>query len=239
MIFRAERGDFPVAWASHLALTDETGNRFQYAQRSEIGGWVDTSPRGVTGEPFGFELTVHEAAGRGAGPGDGWSMAGSNGSDRLRAFAPGFGISLALSTEAAPVLHNEVGWIDFGPAGSSYYYSRPTMAATGDVTLGDVSFKVEGSAWFDHQWGDFISVGAGGWDWFAVNLADGTDLTMSVIRDREDRRVAAYGTLVRPDGSVQHLETDAFTIDRRRRGQARTRARSIRRHGGSRCPGRD
>jgi predicted secreted hydrolase len=212
VIFRAERGTFPVSWASHLALTDETGNRFLYAQRSEIGTQVDTSPRGVTGEPFGFELTVRGTPGTGdAGP-EGWTMAGSNGTDRLRAFAPEFGLSLSLAAEREPVLHDEIGWIDFGPAGSSYYYSRPRMAATGDVTVGDVSFRVEGSAWFDHQWGDFISVGAGGWDWFAANLADGTDLTLSVIRDRDDRRLAAYGTLVRPEGTTAHLETGAFTL---------------------------
>ena len=48
--------------------------------------------------------------------------------------------------------------------------------------------SVTGEAWFDHQWGDFIAVGGGGWDWFAVNLDDGTDLTLSLVR-------AADGTL--------------------------------------------
>ncbi len=37
VVFRAERGGFPVSWASHLAVTDEAGQRFAYAQRSEIG----------------------------------------------------------------------------------------------------------------------------------------------------------------------------------------------------------
>ena len=36
VIFRAERGGFPVSWASHLALTDETGQRFLYDQRRAI-----------------------------------------------------------------------------------------------------------------------------------------------------------------------------------------------------------
>jgi len=42
--FRAERGGFPVSWASHLALTDESADTFAYAQRSAIGGSVDSSP---------------------------------------------------------------------------------------------------------------------------------------------------------------------------------------------------
>jgi predicted secreted hydrolase len=61
--------------------------------------------------------------------------------------------------------------------------------------------------------GNFISVGGGGWDWFAVNLADGTDLTISVVRDRDDRRVLVYGTLVAPSGEVRHLEADAVSIE--------------------------
>ncbi|HET8786307.1 MAG TPA: lipocalin-like domain-containing protein, partial [Candidatus Limnocylindrales bacterium] len=58
VIFRAERGDFPPAWASHLAITDETGDAFHYAQRQEIGPGVDRSPRGVTGELVGFDLSL-------------------------------------------------------------------------------------------------------------------------------------------------------------------------------------
>jgi predicted secreted hydrolase len=86
------------------------------------------------------------------------------------------------------------------------------MDAGGTVRIGDDQVQVEGTAWFDHQWGNFISVGAGGWDWFAVNLAGGTDLTISVVRDREGRRVLVYGTLVAPSGEVRHLEADAVSI---------------------------
>ena len=34
VIFRAERGAFPITWASHLAITDETGKPFHYGQRA-------------------------------------------------------------------------------------------------------------------------------------------------------------------------------------------------------------
>ena len=61
---------------------------------------------------------------------------------------------------------------------------------------------VDGSAWFDHQWGDFISVGGGGWDWFAVNLDDGTDLTLSLVRDADGSYPLIYGTVVARNGRV-------------------------------------
>ncbi len=69
------------------------------------------------------------------------------------------------------------------------------------------------SAWFDHQWGDFISVGGGGWDWFAVNLDDGTDLTLSLVRDADGTYPLVYGTVVAPDGTVRHLDRDAFEVE--------------------------
>ena len=125
----------------------------------------------------------------------------------------GFGIDLALDGSAGPVvLHDTDGWIDFGPAGGSYYYSRTKMTADGTVTLDGEAIPVTGTAWFDHQWGDFISVGAGGWDWFAVNLADGTDLALSLVRDADGGYPLIYGTLVRPDGVTVHLPREAFTV---------------------------
>ncbi len=88
------------------------------------------------------------------------------------------------------------------------------MAATGTVTLGGETLEVEGDAWFDHQWGDFISVGGGGWDWFAVNLDDGTDLTLSLVRAADGTYPLVYGTLVDADGTARHLDADG--VHRRR-----------------------
>jgi predicted secreted hydrolase len=209
VIFRAERGGFPVSWASHLALTDETGGAFGYAQRSEIGPQVD-----VSGDE-GFDLRIHGSNDNGvidmsAGA---WEMAGLGGSDGLSAMAADFGIEVLLSdTRAAPVLHDTIGWIDFADAGSSYYYSRPRMTASGTVTIEGQAFEVDGQAWFDHQWGDFIAVGGGGWDWFAVNLDDGTDLTLSLVRAADGTYPLVYGTLVRGTGETVHLPSDAFTV---------------------------
>ena len=87
VIFRAERGAFPTSWASHLAITDETGDAFHYAQRLEVGPGVDRSPRGVTGEPVGFGLSLSgldptDPTTLGRPP---WAMAGIDGTDRLQA----------------------------------------------------------------------------------------------------------------------------------------------------------
>ena len=84
------------------------------------------------------------------------------------------------------------------------------MTADGALTLDGRTFEVTGTAWFDHQWGDFISVGGGGWDWFAINLADGTDLTLSLVRAADGSYPLVYGTLV--DGRPRHLRAADFTV---------------------------
>jgi predicted secreted hydrolase len=225
VIFRAERGSFPTTWASHLAITDETGGRFAFAQRSGIGAAVDRSPRDGQGRPTGFDLVLS-----GSDPMDpatlgrpAWTMRGADGIDAMGAAASpdeaeaagvpgGLGLALSLASRKPPALHDRDGWIDFGPAGGSYYYSRPAMDATGTLTLDGRTLRVSGDAWFDHQWGDFISVGGAGWDWFALNLDDGTDLTISIVRDADGSDSLVYGTLDAPDGTTRHLDRDAFTV---------------------------
>ena len=226
VVFRAERGDFPVSWASHVAITDESGGRFAYGQRSEIGPQVDQSPRDASGVPtgFAFSLTGSDAAGASVGSGTAWNMAGSGGRDTLSALLgpaeaagsampKGFGLQLGLAPLGPPVLHDGDGWVDFGAAGGSYYYSRTRMEATGTLVVDGTPIPVTGTAWFDHQWGDFIAVGGGGWDWFAVDLDDGTDLTVSLVRGADGTDFLVYGTLVRPDGTSEHLSRDKISVD--------------------------
>jgi putative drug exporter of the RND superfamily len=215
VIFRAERGGFPVTWASHLAITDETGNAFHYAQRTEIGPQVALDAP----NPRQFNLAIANAPGTPP-----WSMVGGNGTDLLQAglspdeaaaagAAGGLGLRLELGATKAPALHNTIGWIDFGPGGSSYYYSRTAMNARGTLAIDGTKLDVTGTAWFDHQWGDFIAVGGGGWDWFAVNLKDGTDLTLSLVRDSDSSYPLVYGTLVTADGTTRHLPREAFNVE--------------------------
>jgi len=220
VVFRAERGGFPVSWASHLALTDEAGHQFHYAQRAEIGPQVNVAAAGASG----FNLAI-----RGLDPNDPttftrapWTMAGANGIDSLAAGASaaetrgdpvdGFGLALSLAATKPPALHDGDGYVAFGAAGGSYYYSRTAMTASGSVTVGARTLQVTGTTWFDHQWGDFISVGGGGWDWFALNLGDGTDVTLSLVRAADGTYPLVYGTLVAPDGTTRHLRPGDFTV---------------------------
>ncbi len=195
VVFQVQRGSFPAFYASHFAITDNAAGAFTYDERSGFEGLVPTET--------GFHLEVGD-----------WGMQGAQGNDQLLAAMNGYAIDLELTTDTAPVLHNDgSGYMEIGLAGGSYYYSRPHMDLTGELVVNGESLDVMGSAWMDHQWGDFVLIDGGGWDWFAVELDDGTALMVFQLRGIEGvGDVPDFGTLVRPDGTVIHLSEDDYTI---------------------------
>ena len=48
-------------------------------------------------------------------------------------------------------------------------------------TVDGERLEVTGEVWMDHQWGNFISVGATGWDWFSVQMENNEELTISLV----------------------------------------------------------
>jgi predicted secreted hydrolase len=87
------------------------------------------------------------------------------------------------------------------------------MTIEGSLTDGATTRPVTGQAWFDHQWGDFISVKSGGWDWYAVQLADQTEVMIFDVRDPQGRRAFVYGSLVDAAGVTTDLPPGAFSIE--------------------------
>jgi predicted secreted hydrolase len=63
---------------------------------------------------------------------------------------------------------------------TSHYYSSTRMSMSG--RFGSVTFT--GTAWFDHQWGDFANDRAAQeWDWFSCRFDDRTQLMLYRFRD--------------------------------------------------------
>ena len=213
VIFRAKRGHFPVTWASHIAITEKPrGGRpgsFGYDQRVEIGPQVYIAPIMSRAVSAAFAITGANPLDPATLGRDPWVMLVlPDGGMEIG----GNGLMLQLGAGRAPVLHDTDGWVAFADAGGSYYYSRTRMPTGGTLTIGGETLAVTGSSWFDHQWGDFIAIGGGGWDWFALNLSDGSDLMLSFVRAKDGSFPLVYGTWVGANGVVRHIEADQITL---------------------------
>jgi len=211
VIFRAIRGDFPVTWASHLALTEKPRNgregSFTYYERAEIGPQVDITAMIDAPIAAAFAITGADPLSPATIDNDPWSMiVGLDGSMQIGAEW----FNLQLAAPETPVLHDNDGWVDFDVAGGSYYYSRTRMPTGGTLTVDSEVLTVQGTSWFDHQWGDFIAVGGGGWDWFALTLDDGSargiEVTLSFVRAADGSYPLIYGTWINGDGDYDRID---------------------------------
>ena len=209
VIFGANRAALGSTFASHLALSEPGSGSFRFAQRTSTAHGAS-----VDGEAV---ICV-----------GGWTLALGADSFKVRADSEDLGLELDLQPLNPAVLHGDRGLIDFGPAGWSYYYSHTRLAASGEITLGGRTRQVRGQAWFDHQWGNFLVTGQGGWDWFSLQLDDGRDLMATILRDPDGVATARYGTLVDGDGAARHLDAAAIEIA--------TRDRWISPHSGAEYP---
>jgi predicted secreted hydrolase len=192
VVFQSRRADFPPYYAGHVAITDKSRRQFRHGERTGAA---------IVGTGPGFDLRLED-----------WLWRGFEGNDQLEGRLPEYAFRLELTATKPPALHAG-GYIDFGQVGGSYYYSRTRMAVRGTIEDHGVVKEVTGQAWFDHQWGDFLGTGNGGWDWFSVQLADGADLTLSLLRDEQLRLAGAYGTYVEADGRTVHIEQDELRVD--------------------------
>jgi predicted secreted hydrolase len=192
VIFQSRRSTFAPIYSAHIAVTDHARQKFTYDQK--IGtAQVGTGP--------GFNLQMES-----------WAWRGSEGRDAIAGNIPGYTFALDLVSTKPPVLH-EGGYIDYGPAGSTYYYSRTRMAITGTLEDNGTRKTVTGDAWFDHQWGNFFTVSTGGWDWFSAHLDDGSDFTVYLIRSEGQQIVGSLGTFVDPDGRATNIPFENIKVD--------------------------
>lgn len=203
----------PSAWRTnqvyiaHLALTDAGGSEFYVAERYSRGA---AGLAGARAEPFRVWI-------------ENWKIAAVPRSDRwqLSAGDEVFGLDLELTPLKAPVLNGLDGLSQKSaePGNASYYYSVTRLATGGHVRLGEREFAVSGLSWLDREWStSALGSDQSGWDWFALQLNDGSELMFYQLRQQNGTRdVSSAGTFIAADGSATYLandEVDITVVDR-------------------------
>jgi len=199
------RWGIPVRWIAnpmyfaHFAITDPSKNRFVYAEEK------GKRPAGGAKTDRMFVWS------------DGWMACMSkDGSIPLSYSMSDYSVDLVLKSEKPPVVDGENGISRKGEnGGEGYYYSYTRLDVKGFLKRGKKYIKIKkGVAWMDHEFFSLdLAKNLAGWDWFSVQLDDGTDL-MAFLLHRADGSIDIYssGTLVRPDGSLYRFLRDDFLV---------------------------
>ena len=191
-------------YLAHFAVTDVAGKRFRYALKLARGA---LGLAGAQGPPLHVWIDDWTFGAAGAAAGD-WKLAAAQ---------EGYALELELHPLTSPVLNGEAGLSlkSDAPGSASYYYSMPRIAVRGTLLEQGKPLAVQGLAWLDREWGSGgLGPDQAGWDWFALQLDDGTALMFYALRGRDggrDRHSA--GTWVEGSGEARSLTSAAVDID--------------------------
>ncbi|MBI4380788.1 MAG: carotenoid 1,2-hydratase [candidate division NC10 bacterium] len=201
------RGDSRSRWAvrdlhlAHFAVSDLQQRRFIYWERRD---------RGALGSAGASSETLKMWNGA-------WTADGKGNTHRLTAAAEGHAIDLTLTATKPPSIHGLSGVSQKaeGAGRASHYYSLTRMATEGTLTVAGKRYGVTGSTWMDHEFGsNQLTPSQVGWDWFALQLDDGTELMLYQLRQTDGSPDPhSSGSLIHPDGRVEHLSLRAFRLE--------------------------
>ena len=96
--------------------------------------------------------------------------------------------------------------------GFTYYYSRPNMTTKGTLKIGETTYQIEGTTWFDRQYGKLFQAIIQGWQWFAIQLESGEHIMLFDFLGSENR-VERFGSVLDADGESRHLGPEDYAVE--------------------------
>ncbi len=202
-----QRSERPSEWAveqiyfAHFALSDVAEENFYAVERFERG---TAGLAGAQAAPYNIWLKDWQV------------VENPDGSYQLHAAQDDLILDLTLTDSKGPILQGDQGYSQKGPepGNASYYYSQTRLESRGTIQIGEQTLAVSGLSWKDHEFStSALSPGQVGWDWFSIQLDDGSELMLFHLR-RADGSIDPFssGTLIAPDGSTQALTLADFEI---------------------------
>jgi predicted secreted hydrolase len=185
---------------AHLALTDSARRSFEFR---------DKAGRGALGLSGAKSKTLRVWI-------DDWRVQLQGDEFHLVAQDQGLGLDLTLKPLKPPALHGAGGFSlkseKFNSA--SYYYSLSRLATRGSITVAGRTLPVRGDSWMDHEFfTGAMAPDLAGWDWFSLQLNDGWDVMLYLLRHKDGRvDPASSGTLIDPQGHTRHLQLADFQV---------------------------
>ena len=125
-------------------------------------------------------------------------------------------IRLTLTEQKPPMAVGGTGETGLKSPTDMYYFSLTRCAVGGTIDTGTGPEKITGGlGWFDHQWGNSWVASNDGWDWWGVQMDDGTDILFFRQRDLKTGRIFfPLATFMDKDGHQSVTKNIVFTPDK-------------------------
>jgi predicted secreted hydrolase len=181
---------------AHAALLDAASGRFLHEERLHRDGWdAFSSAKTLDVRNANWSLKLDEATQK-------ITVAATVKADAV--------LKLELEAVKPLVVFGKDGVSRKGAAESaaSHYLTFPRLKAAGSVKIGAVEHRVHGEAWMDHEFSSSqLDEGQSGWDWAAIQLADGREIMVYRMR-RTDGTTDAASTLtwIAKDGTLRKAD---------------------------------
>ncbi len=188
-------------YLAHIALLDERSGKFLHQERINRSGWdAGSSTNGLDVFNGPWRLTMTDPKSE--------TMTLTGG---VRAEAA-FVLTLKPSKPLVVFGTNGVSRKGSDPSAVSHYLTFTRLETGGTLRLGGETVEVTGLSWMDHEISSSQLDGAQvGWDWTAVQLDDGSELMIYVLR-RKDGSIDRFSTLAHVDreGRVRQVPAEQF-----------------------------
>ena len=96
---------------------------------------------------------------------------------------------------------------------ASLYYSFTRLATEGTLHLDGETLEVRGESWMDKEFSSSqLTESQVGWDWFSLQLTDGRELMLYVLRRKDGVSDFRHATLVSREGEARYLAPEEWSV---------------------------
>ncbi|MBK9404689.1 MAG: carotenoid 1,2-hydratase [Ignavibacteria bacterium] len=195
-------------YMSHFAVTDISDNEFFFEERFSREG---NKLAGAQSAPFKVWLEDWQISE--TGDGESFGLPDLN----IKAKNEKAEINFKLKSVKPAVLQGDSGLSQKGkqPGNASYYYSYTRLETEGKIILDGKEFEVSGYSWMDREWStSALSEDQKGWDWFALQLDDSTELMYYQMRKNDGSPdIFSKGILIEKDGTSRAVKKEDLVLE--------------------------
>ena len=193
---------------SHFAVTDISDNEFFFEERFSREG---NKLAGAQSAPFKVWLEDWQISETGVG--ESFGLPDLN----IKAKNEKAEINFKLKSLKPAVLQGDSGLSQKGnqTGNASYYYSYTRLKTEGKIILDGKEFEVSGYSWMDREWStSALSEDQKGWDWFALQLDDSTELMYYQMRKNDGSPdIFSKGILIEKDGTSRAVKKEDLVLE--------------------------